>query len=835
MLSNKLAIASLSLGQHPSHHLDHKIQAAAEAGYKGIEIVYFELEGFSQAQNISILEGAEKIRVLCQKLNLDILSLAPFENYEGDRSPLSDRLQKARHWVMIARVLHASYLQIPSNYKPDAIGDKDVVISELQQLADIGSAEQPVVSIAYEYLSWGTHCSTWEVALQYVNEVNRPNFGLCLDTFHEATKLWGDPFAASGRFPDSDKSLRESLNRFVSNCPVEKIFFLQLSDGERFDPPFSKGHPWFVEGEAPQFTWSKHARPFPLEHDHGAYLPITDIAEAWILEELCRNHLQEHKRYRKWQSEVLCSLTPSNIRRCRTNEAFSKGAPRLLLEIAQSPRLAPYVEELSSEPFDCPQGLCLTWDSSLQCIRRLVQASRIVEDEEVWDWMHAVATGTGGAALALALGQLTELKSMELEVNAYDIIFPYVPRAPLSSLTDVRVNFLSYDHDEEEGDDEWNGSESSEDRREQQLQAVLGEDHFQQIIRLLTALARLPALKNLSLWDYYSQPVWQEDMSAQSSITYDWDDAMDPAYPLPPANSGLESVVVDRGNISSRALSRIIDGCSSLKQFKYMVFHTPEVFGKRLGDGLYRNPLPEMSIEAVCITLLTHTKFSLRHLHIELMEYGSICGCRHEPCLKPYRPYMSINPIAPSTTNWRWNEFTRLERLTLDIDLFSNLEGSGWLPFAQTLPASIQHVVILAPRCPPGADTQDFQNMFRDFNPQSFPKLRSISAWHRNYKDSHELGHNGAEHILVVYRLALEQAGIRAEGSTEYALGSDYFAKRKKPYCHWSRGIKMNQFGMDDYNLYALPETDLKGRVVFGVYHTDSSGDVYTGITIEKA
>jgi sugar phosphate isomerase/epimerase len=175
-------------------------------------------------------------------------------------------------------------LQIPSNYKPDAIGDKDVVISELQQLADIGSAEQPVVSIAYEYLSWGTHCSTWEVALQYVNEVNRPNFGLCLDTFHEATKLWGDLFAASGRFPDADKALRESLKRFVSNCPVEKIFFLQLSDGERFDPPFSNGHPWFVEGEAAQFTWSKHARPFPLEHDHGAYLPITEIAEAWILE-----------------------------------------------------------------------------------------------------------------------------------------------------------------------------------------------------------------------------------------------------------------------------------------------------------------------------------------------------------------------------------------------------------------------------------------------------------------------------------------------------------------------------------------------------------------------
>ncbi|KAJ5408467.1 hypothetical protein N7509_002350 [Penicillium cosmopolitanum] len=283
MLSNKLAIASLSLGQHPSHRLDHKIRASAEAGYEGIEVVYFELEAFSQAQNISIVEGAEKIRDLCQKLNLSILSLAPFENYEGDRSPIEDRLAKAKHWIGIARILRAPYLQIPSNFKADAIGDRDVVISELRQISDIGSAEEPVVSIAYEYLSWGTHCSTWQVALQYVNEVNRPNFGLCLDTFHEATKLWGDLFAASGRFPDSDEVLRESLNDFIANCPVEKIFFIQLSDGERFDPPFSKDHPWFVEGEAPQFTWSKHARPFPFEHDHGAYLPVARISQAWIL------------------------------------------------------------------------------------------------------------------------------------------------------------------------------------------------------------------------------------------------------------------------------------------------------------------------------------------------------------------------------------------------------------------------------------------------------------------------------------------------------------------------------------------------------------------------
>ncbi|KAJ5939304.1 hypothetical protein N7466_002438 [Penicillium verhagenii] len=284
MLSNPLAIASLSLGQHSSHSLDHKIRAAAKAGYKGLEIVYFELEAFSKSQGVAILEGAEKIRVLCQELSLDILSLAPFENFEGNRSPLADRLKKATHWVEVARALHAPFMQIPSIFQVDAIGDRDVIISELQQLADIGSAKEPVVSIAYEYLSWGIHCSTWEVALEYVIQVDRPNFGLCLDTFHEATKLWGDSFAETGRFPDAERVLKESLDRFVAKCPVDKIFFIQLSDGEKFNPPFSKDHPWYLEGEASQFTWSRHARPFPYEQDRGAYLPITEIAKAWIVD-----------------------------------------------------------------------------------------------------------------------------------------------------------------------------------------------------------------------------------------------------------------------------------------------------------------------------------------------------------------------------------------------------------------------------------------------------------------------------------------------------------------------------------------------------------------------
>ncbi|PWY86761.1 4-hydroxyphenylpyruvate dioxygenase [Aspergillus heteromorphus CBS 117.55] len=284
MLSNKQAIGSLSLGQHPSHALDHKIRVASRHGFSAIEVVYADLERYSTLLGVSMLEATGHIKKLCADLQMEVLALAAFENFEGSRSPLNDRLSVAKHWIDVARTLTATYLQIPSQYGLDASTDEKVIVFELQQLADLARAEEPVISVAYEPLSWGTYCSTWEMALHLVTSVDRTNFGLCLDNFHEATKLWGSPFERTGKYPTGDRDLKDSLRRFVERCPVEKIFYVQLSDGERFDPPFSSTHPWYQEGEAPQFTWSKHARPFPFETELGGYLPVLDIVRAWVLD-----------------------------------------------------------------------------------------------------------------------------------------------------------------------------------------------------------------------------------------------------------------------------------------------------------------------------------------------------------------------------------------------------------------------------------------------------------------------------------------------------------------------------------------------------------------------
>lgn len=187
--SNKLAISTSSLGLHPSHTLDQKIQAAAQHGFEGIEIAYGDLQTYSDRNGLSVAAGAERIRQTCEHHWLAIIALVPFENFEGSKSPLQDRLAVASHWIDIARILRATYIQVPSQYNRDCIGDEAVVVSELQQLADLANAATPVISIAYEPMSWGIHYPTWESSLRLAELVNRDNFGICLDSFHITTKI----------------------------------------------------------------------------------------------------------------------------------------------------------------------------------------------------------------------------------------------------------------------------------------------------------------------------------------------------------------------------------------------------------------------------------------------------------------------------------------------------------------------------------------------------------------------------------------------------------------------------------------------------------------------
>lgn len=284
MLGNSLAIASVSLGQHAAHDLPRKINAAADSGIRGIEITYPDLEDYAKNHSASMIDAAQKVQRLCQERNLTILAFASFQNFEGNKLPLSTRLQEARRWLDLAHALGALHLQMPANYQSDATGDRVLIVSELRQLSDLAASYRPVMKIAYENLAWSTHCDLWQQALQTVIDVNRDNFGLCLDSFHICVSLWADPYVQNGRQADGDQKLKDSLRDLVQKLPLDKLFYLQLSDGERLDPTYSESHPWYDPTLAPGHVWSNEARPFPLEQVLGAYMPVKEVAQAFLVD-----------------------------------------------------------------------------------------------------------------------------------------------------------------------------------------------------------------------------------------------------------------------------------------------------------------------------------------------------------------------------------------------------------------------------------------------------------------------------------------------------------------------------------------------------------------------
>jgi hypothetical protein len=68
-----------------------------------------------------------------------------------------------------------------------------------------------VVQIAYEPMGWCTYVKTWETALELIEKVDRPNIGLCLDTFHIASLLSHSPETKDGLREGGEAALKDSL------------------------------------------------------------------------------------------------------------------------------------------------------------------------------------------------------------------------------------------------------------------------------------------------------------------------------------------------------------------------------------------------------------------------------------------------------------------------------------------------------------------------------------------------------------------------------------------------------------------------------------------------
>jgi 4-hydroxyphenylpyruvate dioxygenase len=220
------AIATVSM----SGSLTDKLRAAAAAGYDGVELFENDLVYFPGT--------AEEVRQLAGELGLRIVALQPVRDIEGLAGEERERaFARAARKFDLARRLGTDLVMVCSQTRADSSGDRETIVRDLRELAERAAAAG--LRVGYEALAWGRHVSDWRDARDIVLAVDRPNFGLVLDTFHMLVPKYPvDP---------------------VSGLDPRRIFLVQLADA-----PAIAMDPLFL---------SRHHRCFPGQGD----LPVGEV------------------------------------------------------------------------------------------------------------------------------------------------------------------------------------------------------------------------------------------------------------------------------------------------------------------------------------------------------------------------------------------------------------------------------------------------------------------------------------------------------------------------------------------------------------------------------
>ncbi|MBE3042934.1 sugar phosphate isomerase/epimerase [Candidatus Bathyarchaeota archaeon] len=310
-MSCKLGICTISLGQPSAgHSLPTKLRAARAHGIQGVEIMdddLFHLADMLPGGNTSPENrraAAAVVRQLCEDIGLSIICLQPFRHYEGilDRKRRAQRFAELEHFMELAQIMGTDLVLIPSSFLPSAevsTRDEDLV-ADLVAAADLGARMQPPIRVAYEALCWGTRVDVWERSWEMVTRVDRPNFGLCIDTFNIAGGIYADPTSPTAKTPRAEQVVAESIQRLLQDVDVQKVFLVQVGDGARLSAPLVPGHPLYNEAQPARMSWSRHARLFYGEEHLGAYLPVKEIMVAvlgrlgyrgWVSHEIFNHRL----------------------------------------------------------------------------------------------------------------------------------------------------------------------------------------------------------------------------------------------------------------------------------------------------------------------------------------------------------------------------------------------------------------------------------------------------------------------------------------------------------------------------------------------------------------
>jgi sugar phosphate isomerase/epimerase len=214
----------------PAGSLEAKLRAIRGAGFTQVMLNATDIVGHPDGEKTAIAAvRASGLRVTGFQV------LRDFEGLSGHLHAYKVDIAKAM--LEMCRALGSRVLLACSSSSAHASGEPELLKKDLQKLAMLALPLD--IRVAYEALSWGRHVNLLTQAWEIVQDADRSNLGLCVDSYHA--------IANGGEI------------RAAADIDPRKIFLVQLSDF------------LWQETRSPQdrMETARHYRVFPGEGVHS--------------------------------------------------------------------------------------------------------------------------------------------------------------------------------------------------------------------------------------------------------------------------------------------------------------------------------------------------------------------------------------------------------------------------------------------------------------------------------------------------------------------------------------------------------------------------------------
>jgi sugar phosphate isomerase/epimerase len=155
--------------------LEGKLSAIKRAGFTQVML---------NATDIVSHAGGEEAAVAAVRASgLRVTGFQVLRDFEGLSGHLhAYKVDVAKAMLAMCKALGSKVLLACSSSSAHASGDASLLVKDLRKLATL--AVPLGINVAYEALSWGRHVNHVVQSWDLVNEADRANLGLALDSFH---------------------------------------------------------------------------------------------------------------------------------------------------------------------------------------------------------------------------------------------------------------------------------------------------------------------------------------------------------------------------------------------------------------------------------------------------------------------------------------------------------------------------------------------------------------------------------------------------------------------------------------------------------------------------